>query len=374
MDPLLQYQEAHRDDTIQLLRGLVEMESPTFEKALVDDVGRFLVAHFQKLGFAIRTFPQAERGDHFLATRGEGSQVLVLLHFDTIWSRGDVAQRPFRIEDGRAYGPGAFDMKGGIAILSAALEGMAALGQRVQGRLAILCTSDEEVGSGTSRPLIERLGRESRCVLVPEPAPEPNAVITSRKGVGNSFVTIHGRAAHAGRDHAKGVSALVEAAHHILFLQGRTDYGRGTTVNVGYARGGTRVNVVPDRIELGVDFRFTTGEEGERVAAVIPGLRPVNPAARLEVSGGVNRPPLERAQGVFGLLETAKAGARDLGLELRECSTGGGSDGNFTAALGIPTLDGLGVAGDGAHALHEHVLIEELPRRAALLGNLLQRV
>jgi glutamate carboxypeptidase len=374
VDALLRYLENDREEVLRFIRTLVELESPTFEKDLVDRAGRFLADHFAKLGFAIQAFPQAERGDHFLATRGAGEQVLVLVHFDTIWSRGDAAARPFRIADGRAYGPGAFDMKGGIAILSAALRAMAALGQTVRGRLAILCTSDEEVGSDTSRALIERLARESRCVLVPEPAPEPNAVITSRKGVGNSFVTIHGRAAHAGRDHAKGVSALAEAAHHILSLQGLTDYGRGTTVNVGYARGGTRVNVVPDRIELGVDFRFTTPEEGQRLERLIAGLRPVNGAATLEVTGGVNRPPLPRTAGVQALFETALDVARDLGLDLAERSTGGGSDGSFAAALGVPTLDGLGVAGDGAHALHEHVLIEALPRRAALLGHLLQRV
>jgi len=373
LDALQRYLEVHQDKALDLLRRLVELESPSRDKQRLDHLAKFLVDQLAGLGFTVEVFAQAERGNHIYGRRGHGERALILLHYDTVWPAGETERRPFRIEDGRAFGPGVFDMKGGIAAIISAISALDSLGRAIPGELAVLITSDEEISSGSSRALIERLVSESRYVLVPEPAPKPNTVITSRKGGGNSFVTIHGRSAHAGRDHEKGINALVEASHQILHLSGLTNYSTGTTVNVGYARGGTGLNVVPDQIEIGVDFRFTTQAEGERIEALIRDLKPVNPGIKLEVTGGVHRAPLVRLSQSGPLIALAVDIGAELGLDLVEVSTGGGSDGNFSAALGVPTLDGLGPPGDGAHALHEHVLISEFPRRAALIGHLLLR-
>ncbi|UUZ86666.1 M20/M25/M40 family metallo-hydrolase [Paenibacillus sp. P26] len=242
-------------------------------------------------------------------------------------------------------------------------------------RIVFLCTSDEEVGSGTSRDLIEREAVRSRAVLVPEPAAaHTGSLKTARKGVGRFEIKITGRAAHAGNHHQDGISAVQEMAHHILFLHSLTDYELGTTLNVGVARGGSTENVVAEQAELGVDLRISRISEGERISKIIYGLKPHSEGITLQVSGGVNRPPMEKTAGNEQLFRLAQASASELGFPLTEEAVGGGSDGNFTTALGIPTLDGLGAMGAGIHAEHEHVEIDRLPVRVALMAGLLRKL
>jgi len=298
--------------------------------------------------------------------------VMLLAHYDTVWPAGEVRRRPFRREGRRGYGPGAFDMKGGIVIGLFALEALAAAaegGTPLPG-VTFLLTSDEEVGSITSRPLIERLAREHGAVLVLEPAAGGHLKI-ARKGVGDFILHVRGREAHAGNDPERGVSAVEELARQVLRLHALTDPGRGTTVNVGVIRGGLRPNVVAGTAEAEIDVRVSSQAEAERLLALFRSWQPVLPGARVVIEGGFNRPPMEPTPGNVALFERARAVGRRLGLELEGTRVGGASDGNFTSALGIPTLDGLGATGDGAHAEDEHVLLDELPVRAALVAGLL---
>jgi glutamate carboxypeptidase len=277
-------------------------------------------------------------------------------------------------DEGRAHGPGIFDMKSGVAILVEALRALAGRGLATRRPLTLLLTCDEEIGSRTSRHLVEAEAGRAAAALVLEP-PIPGGIVkTARKGVGNFTVRALGRAAHAGLDPAKGVNAIVELAHQTLRLAALNDYERGTTVSVGLIRGGTADNVVPAEATARVDVRFWTPEDGDLIEAAIRNLTPALAGAQLEVSGGINRPPMPRAAGNVALYEHARALAAGLGFELQDGGVGGGSDGNFTAALGVPTLDGLGVDGAGAHAEHEHIILSDLPRRAALLTSLLQTV
>jgi glutamate carboxypeptidase len=292
-----------------------------------------------------------------------------------VWPLGTLEQIPFSVDaDGVARGPGCFDMKAGIVVLRFALEGLQAAGQQLRRPLRVLFTSDEEVGSPTSRPLIEQTARDAAVVYVLE-SPLPGGTLkTARKGTGDYLVRIQGRAAHAGVEPQKGISAVQELAHQVIALHALNDYDAGTTVNVGVVQGGTRPNVVAAAAELHVDVRVTTLAEAERLDAAIRGLQPRLSGARLSIEGGLNRPPMERSEAMGRLFEQAKRIAAAMGVQIQEGSTGGGSDGNFSAALGIPTLDGLGAEGEGAHAAHEHVLTESFPRRAALLAGLLAEV
>jgi glutamate carboxypeptidase len=296
---------------------------------------------------------------------------LLLCHMDTVWPAGTLAARPFRVEEGRAYGPGSYDMKAGIVIAEFALRAVRDLGLRLPRPVLLLLTADEEVGSKVSRPLIEEMAHRSQYVLVLEPSLGTGALKTARKGVGRFTVEIVGRAAHAGVEPEKGLSAVLELAHQIVYLQGLADAGQGTTINVGVVRGGTRSNVVPAYAEAEVDVRVWTMAEAGRVTEGIKNVQPHIPGIQLRVQGGLGRPPMERTTASAVLFRRAQEIGRQLGLDLGETSTGGGSDANFTAALGIPTLDGLGAIGDGGHADHEHVLIDSLPERAALLTALL---
>jgi glutamate carboxypeptidase len=279
---------------------------------------------------------------------------------------------PFNVDAaGVARGPGCFDMKGGMVVLHFALRALRERGEQPRRRLEVLFTSDEEIGSPTSRALIERTAKDARLAFVLE-SPLPGGTLkTARKGTGDYLVRITGRAAHAGVEPQKGVSATGELANQILALHALNDFAVGTTINVGVVHGGTRPNVVAAEAEAHVDVRVETLAEAERIDAAIRGLQPKLPGAVLAVSGGLNRPPMERSPAMAKLFEQARQIARGMQVELQEGSTGGGSDGNFTAALGVPTLDGLGVEGEGAHAAHEHVLTESFPRRAALVAGLL---
>jgi glutamate carboxypeptidase len=278
---------------------------------------------------------------------------------------------PVRELAGRLHGPGIFDMKSGIAVAMLAMRALEALEMRPPHEVAMLWTTDEEVGSVTSRTLIEEDARRSAAVLVLEPSLPDGAAKTSRKGVGEFEILVHGVAAHAGLDPEKGASAVHELARIILALETLQDPSAGITVNVGTITGGIRPNVVADRASARVDVRVATMIDAARLEAAIRGLRPLHPRVRVEITGGVDRPPLERSAAVVRLYQRASAIAEMLGRPLPEGAAGGGSDGNFTGALGVPTLDGLGPRGDGAHALHEHVLVEDLPWRAAFVACLI---
>jgi glutamate carboxypeptidase len=318
---------------------------------------------------------QEQAGNHVRArwNAAERGGFLVLCHMDTVWDMGTLAQRPVRVENGILYGPGAFDMKGGIVNVLWAIRALKALDGMPKHRITLLITSDEEVGSRTSRSLIEAEAPTHEAVFVLEPAHPPHAALkTWRKGVGLYKVHVTGVSAHAGAAHDEGVNAIEELAHQVLAIQKLTNYEAGTTVNVGVIGGGTRSNVVPQHAWARVDVRVMNQAEAERLDAALRGLQPHLPGAHLEVTGGMNRPPMVRSEAGMALYRKAEAIAAEMGFIVTETGTGGGSDGNFTAALGVPTLDGLGVAGDGGHALHEHIIINSLPERAALLAALLR--
>jgi glutamate carboxypeptidase len=361
-------------DTLALLKQLVQLESPSTHKAAVDACSTCVADRLRALGAEVQSIPQPVAGNQLLATwRGESDgngQFLVLLHLDTVWPIGTLTQLPLREENGKLYGPGTYDMKAGTAIVLAALQAMHASGLKPRRPIRMVFTGDEEIGSDTSRALIEAEARRSALVLVLEPAMAGGQLKTFRKGVGTFKMVAYGRAAHAGVDHSKGVNAIEELAHQILRLQKMTDYDLGTTVNVGTIRGGSASNVVPEQAEMEVDFRISRMSEIDRIVAAVEKLKPVLAGSRLEITGGLNRPPMERTPTQVAAFEQARRLGASIGLTLEEGTTGGGSDGNFTSALGIPTLDGLGALGDGAHAAHEHIVIGSLADRAALLATI----
>lgn len=376
MKDLRAYFDARSEDMVAELRRLVEIESPSRDKMAVDALGAAIAERARALGATVTLDRQAERGDHVIARWGESAtrkQALILCHMDTIWSLGTLAERPVRIEDGRFYGPGSHDMKAGIAVTLAAMQALRAWGWQSQRPVTALFTSDEELGSQTSRTLIESQARRSDLALVLEPSLDDGSLKTSRKGTGGFVVTTTGVAAHAGGAHDEGINAIEELAHQILEIQGMTDYARGTTVNVGRVQGGQRTNVVPDQARAWVDLRVTTPQEGQRMLERLSSLKAKLPGASVRVQGELSRPPMPRDDLMAQTFQRATAIATEVGLALTEGGTGGASDGNLVAALGIPTLDGLGPVGGGAHALHEHVIIRSLPERAALLAALLMR-
>jgi glutamate carboxypeptidase len=372
---MLNWLQNQRESMVGLLREMVEQESPSTNKEAVDRFGVNLTSLFEDIGAVVRTIEVEEFGNHLLAEWGGPSsdQVLVIGHLDTVWELGTLETMPFRLDGGRAYGPGTFDMKGGLVQLLFALRALAETGRRPRSKLAALINSDEEVGSSTSRSLIEEQARKSRTVLVLEPSLSPGGRLkTFRKGVGVFHLAVEGRAAHAGLDPRGGASAIEELSRQVQRLHAMTDYDRGTTVNVGTVSGGTRVNVVAAQAEAEIDLRVSTMEDARAMEKAILGLQATLEGTRVRVTGGVDRPPLERTPAVVALYHRARDIAQDLGFDLGEGAAGGGSDGNLTAACGVPTLDGMGAVGDGAHAVHEHVIVDEMPKRAALLAGLLE--
>ncbi len=380
MQPLLDNARQHLDDIVAIVERLVGLESPSTDKAAVDRCGRELVAILSQAGAEVETIANVERGDHVRArvagagARADAGQpVLLLGHFDTVWPVGTLERMPPRRDGDRLYGPGTFDMKAGIAIAIAAIRALRAT-NTPHPPVQMLWTTDEEIGSGTSRPVIEDEARRSRAVLVLEPALPGGALKTARKGCGEFELTVHGLAAHAGLDPGKGVSAIHELASQIALVEQLQDLPRGVSVNVGRITGGTRANVVAEEARAVIDVRAPTRDAAAVLEKAFRMLQPLRPGARLTVRGGFDRPPMERTAGVAALFETARAVAAALGHGLAEGSAGGGSDGNFTAALGVPTLDGLGAVGDGAHAAHEHVEVSSLAWRAALVAGIIARV
>lgn len=368
--------EPRRQEMIDLLGRLVGIESPSDDRAGLDRFADQLESLFGSLGSLARIeAANAERGRHLRLTvdgTDAAQHAVALCHYDTVWSTGTLERIPFSVDsDGVARGPGCFDMKGGIVVLYFALQALQSRGLRPRRRLEVLFTCDEEVGSPTSRSLIEQTASGAAVAYVLE-SPLPGGTLkTARKGTGDYFVRITGRAAHAGVEPQKGISATQELAHQTIALHALNDYASGTTVNVGVVRAGTRPNVVAAEAEAHVDVRVQTLAEAARIDAAIRGLTPHLPGATLDIDGGLNRPPMERSPAMAALFAQARQIASTMGVELQEGSTGGGSDGNFTAAIGVPTLDGLGPEGEGAHAAHEHVLTESFPRRAALVAGLL---
>ena len=369
----------HQPEMISTLRALVEMETPTSDKAALDRCGQHLAALFERLGGKVKFHCQPGAGNHleinYPAARGakrsrrEAAPILLLGHFDTVWEVGTLAKMPFRLEAGRAWGPGVLDMKSGITMMMFSLAALHAFQGGPRRPVTILLTTDEEVGSVTSRALIESVARRSAVVLVCEPAQGlEGAVKTWRKGVGEYTIKVTGKAAHSGVDFEKGASAVVELARQVTEISSFTDLKRGVTVNPGVIGGGTRTNVIAAEAPAGVDVRIKKTGDAAYLEKKFRGLRAFDRGCKLEIFGGVNRPPMERSEKVLRLYREARRLAAVMGLELKEMGTGGGSDGNFTAALGIPTLDGLGGVGEGAHALNESIVLAELPRRTALLA------
>jgi glutamate carboxypeptidase len=365
-----------RNTLLQLTRELAAAESPSDDRSPLDECGRLLARRLASTGARVERIHAATTTDHVLARwPGGGPSVLLVGHFDTVWPVGQLARMPIEEKDGKLFGPGVLDMKAGLAIGITAAQAIAsALPDAERPAVTLLATSDEEVGSATSRAHIERLARESAAVLVLEPALPGGAVKTARKGVGEFEVVVEGISSHAGADPRAGASAVHELARQILAVEALADPDRGLTLNVGVVQGGTRSNVVAEHARALVDVRIGRAEDAERIEAALLALGAHDARTRVAVRGRVNRPPMERTPGVARLFAIAQGVARELGRALGEGSTGGASDGNFTAALGVPTLDGLGAVGDGPHALHEHVIIDELEPRAALVAGLIARL
>jgi glutamate carboxypeptidase len=373
---MLDWARAHHADMVSLLRALVEIESPSTDAAAVAALAARLVPEAEAAGLTAETVPVEGTGPVFRARTASpasrGKPVMVLGHLDTVWPMGTLAARPIRIEGDKLFGPGSYDMKAGIVVALFALRALAARGPLPA--LTVFLTPFEEVGCEPYRALMEAEMAASAAVLDFEPAWPGGAVKTERKGSGSFVIRARGRAAHAGADFEKGANAINELSRRVLDAAALTDLDRGITVNVGVIRGGIRPNVVPDLAEAEIDFRVRTVDDARAVEKAMRGLVSSDLRVSLEVEGGLNYPPLERSPRVLAVYEAARAVAGEMGLDLAEISTGGASEASFAGALGVPTLDGLGADGDGAHAEHEHVLLSSLPLRAALGAGLIARL
>jgi glutamate carboxypeptidase len=365
--------ENQKQQMISNLYEWVQMESPTSDKASVDKFGRLVAAKFEDIGMSIEWKEETDRGSHLIARWGSRhGQLLMIGHLDTVWELGTLQRIPCEIDDEIGRGPGIFDMKAGLLI---ALYALRLIREQHLDKYPItfLATSDEEEGSASSRDLIEQEARNARAAFILEPGGPNNSLKTKRRGVGRYTVKAHGRAAHAGVEPEKGVNAIEELSHQIIELQSWNHMRSGISVNAGLIKGGTRTNVIPEEAEAIIDVRCDSMEDVKWLAGQFATLTPKNQESRITVEGGVDRPPLERTEKVLKLYEQAKTIGRAMDYSLSEFWTGGGSDGNLTAALGVPTLDGLGAEGGGAHAVTEHILTGSLSKRATLLYHLILR-
>ncbi|HEX8090975.1 MAG TPA: M20 family metallopeptidase, partial [Blastocatellia bacterium] len=397
---LLSYFEHRQPEIIDFIRWLVEQESMSRQAEATRRIAENLGDKLAQTGATVdlisdphygatlraryevnsparaqsleSTIPADRGGAQGAGTDADYEQLLVVGHLDTVWPIGTLAARPFRIEGDRAFGPGIFDMKSGVTLAAFAMRAIKEMGRETRRPVTLLMTCDEETGSHFSRELIEEEGRRASAALVLEPPIPGGTIKTGRKGVGEFELIIRGRPAHAGNDPRAGISAITELAHQIIAVNELSNYESGTTLNVGVVQGGVLSNVIAAEAHASIDMRYETMEEGARITDAMARLRPALDGARIEVRGGINRPPLIRSAEIGRLFEQAKQLATEIGLELREGSVGGGSDGNFIAALGVPVLDGLGVDGAGAHAEHEHIIISDIARRAALLTRLIE--
>ena len=357
-------------NTKSFLKNLVEIESPSHDKAAVDRVGAVVADEARRLGAQVEVISNKETGDHVMSKWGSGGGgILLLCHMDTVFPIGTLTKMPYREADGKIFGPGVLDMKSGIVISLAAIE--EAQRQGLNRPVTLLCTSDEETGSHTSREHIERLAKESALVFVLESALVDGSLKTWRKGTGEFFVKTKGRAAHAGGDHEKGRNAIEEMAHQVIAVQKMTDYARQTTLNVGVIHGGTVSNVVPEEANIKVDVRVMQPGEWERIESEMMKLKPVLDGTSLEIEGDLNRPPMPFDETMKITFEKAKAIAAEIGMELKAGGSGGGSDANFVAPFGIPVLDGMGAVGEGYHSEREYIFADSLDERVKLLSTLL---
>ncbi len=379
MHPYLSYAQAHRKQTIAFIKEMVECESPTDAPSEVNRFVDLLISHTSDMATAQR-IKSKRFGDHLqlefkLPGKRKEGQILGLGHSDTVWPMGTLRRMPFRQSQGRLWGPGVLDMKSGLAFFITAVRALRELDIPVRRKVALLVVSDEEIGSLTSRSVTEREAKRSKAVLVLEPGTGLTGKLkTARKGIGHYSVFITGKAAHAGVDFENGVSAIVEAARQIEKIAAVTNRDRGTTVNPGVISGGTRSNVVAAEARIEVDTRTVRMRDAEAVDRKLRSLRAVDKRCQVQVEGGLNRPPMERTKAIAGLFAQAQEIGVELRLTIEESSTGGGSDGNFTAALGVPTLDGLGGVGEGAHAANESILVDHIADRVALLAGLLSKL
>ncbi|HEX3373949.1 MAG TPA: M20 family metallopeptidase [Edaphobacter sp.] len=357
------------------IQDLVQQESPSEDRQAVNAAVALVEPWAQEQGARIKRYKQTEFGDvlelRFGAPRSKHKPVLLLGHLDTVWPMGTLKNMRWRKADGRYWGPGVLDMKAGVVMALAALDTLREM--KLSRPVTLLLNSDEEVGSPISRAITERLALESAAVFVLEPA-QGLAYKTARKGVGQYHVEVTGVGAHSGVDFEKGHSAILELAKQVQTISGFTNLARKLTVNCGVIAGGTRSNVVASQAWTEVDVRIARASDAGHVEKLFRSLRVSDPHCELTITGGINRPPMERKPGTLALFKKASSKAAELGFVLEEAATGGGSDGNFTAALGVPTLDGMGAVGDGAHAAHESVVIEHLVPRTALLAAMIASV
>ena len=378
----LRYFLERQDRMVETIRELVEIESPSDNKPAVDRVAGFVASKFASLGGRVRLHHSDDFGDSlqvdFAGPQANSPQrkpVLLLGHYDTVYPLGTLANMPCKIENGRLSGPGVLDMKSGIALMLHAIEALQEWHGELPRPVTVFLVSDEEVGSYSSRRITEALAKESAGVLVLEPAAGlRGAVKTARKGVGEYTLRVNGVAAHAGLDPGKGHSAILELARQIQVLAKFNNLKQGVSVNPGVVRGGTRTNVIAAEASVGIDVRIKSAKQAAGIDRKLRALKPFDKRCRLEITGGINRLPMERTIGVAALFKKAQEVASEVGWKLDEAAVGGGSDGNFTAGMGIPTLDGMGGVGEGAHAAHEFIVISELPRRALLVAGMIESV
>ncbi len=379
----LRYFSEHQDRMVNTVRELVEIESPSDNKPAVDRIATFLATKFEALSGRTHLHGSHDFGgslqidfaSRFRVESANPRPVLLLGHYDTVYPLGTLASMPCKIEDGRLHGPGVLDMKSGIALMLHAIEALQAWHGQLPRAVTVFLVSDEEVGSYSSRKITEALAKESAGVLVLEPAAGlRGAVKTARKGVGEYTLRVKGVAAHAGLDPGKGHSAILELARQIAAVSKLNNLRQGVSVNPGVIQGGTRTNVVAAEASVGVDVRIKSAKQAAGLDRRLRSLKPFDKHCKLEVTGAVNRLPMERTAGVAALYKKAREIAGQIEWRLEEAAVGGGSDGNFTAGMGIPTLDGMGGVGEGAHAIHEFIVISELPRRALLLAGMIESV
>jgi glutamate carboxypeptidase len=374
----LRYFSEHQNQIVKTIRELVEIESPSDNKQAVDRIAAFLALKFESLGGRTQLHRSNDFGDSLrIDFAGEANRkpVLLLGHYDTVYPLGTLANMPCKIDNGRLHGPGVLDMKSGIALMLHAIEGLQTWHGALPRPVTVFLVSDEEVGSHSSRKVTEALAKESAGVLVLEPAAGlRGAVKTARKGVGEYRLRVKGVAAHAGLDPGKGHSAILELARQMAVVAKLNNLREGVSVNPGVIQGGTRSNVIAAEASALIDVRIKRAKQASGIDRKLRSLKPFDKHCKLEMTGNINRLPMERTAGVAALYKKAHDIASQIGWKLDEAAVGGGSDGNFTAGLGIPTLDGLGGVGDGAHAVHEFIVISELPRRALLLAGMIEEV
>ncbi len=361
---------------LEVLREFTLAESPSTEKAAADRCAEIIAAEWRKRDVAVSLIPQTSRGNHIRVewkpqNAKAAGQLLILGHYDTVYATGTLEKMPFGVDGGKAYGPGVFDMKAGIVQALFALDALQQTNTCAGKQIVFLWTSDEEVGSQSSRGLLEAEARRSDAVFVMEPSLGPKGLLkTARKGVGQAELIVRGKASHAGLAPEDGINAVHELALQIARMRGWNNVRHGVTVNVDVIQGGTRVNVIAERARALIDLRALRISDMRNIEKKLHALKPIQRGAKLEIKGGFSREPMERKVSA-ALFARARKLAAEIGVKLGECTAGGGSDGNLTAALGVPTLDGLGAVGDGAHSLHEHIFVKKMPERAAILAALL---